>query len=82
MVDALPRRAGLAELETIALAFSELHGKVDKLLNNHVKTQIMDANDTQNERQQSNSNTDSIIEFEPALEKAKGRKTEPVKLGH
>lgn len=79
MVDALPRCAALAELEAIAQAFSEMHEKVDNLLNNHIKTQIMDANDIQNERQQSNSNTDSIIEFEPALEKAKGRKAVPVK---
>lgn len=79
MVDALPRRAALAELEIIAQTFSEMHEKVDKLLNNHIETLIMDANDTQNERQQSNSNTDSIIEFEPALEKAKGHKTVPSK---
>ncbi|MGQ7513755.1 replication initiation protein RepC, partial [Streptococcus suis] len=39
----------------------------------------MSANDVQNERQLSNSNTESLIEFEPALEKTRGQKTEPAK---
>ena len=79
MVDALPRRANLQELEAIANDFAELHDEVDNLLNINDKTQIMGGSDTQNERQQSNSNIESILEFEPALEKTKEVKTEPSK---
>ncbi|MBX8827613.1 plasmid replication protein RepC, partial [Ochrobactrum sp. SFR4] len=79
LVDALPRRAPLHELEIIVEQFAALHDDVDNLLNNHVKTEIVNANDVQNERQQSNSNTESLLEFEPALEKAKAEKPEPAK---
>lgn len=79
IVDALPRRATTSELKAIVETLSELHDDVDKLLSNFINAQIMNANDVQNERQQSNSNPDSIIEFEPALEKAKGQRGEPAK---
>lgn len=79
LVDALPRRAPLHELEIIVEQFATLHDDVDNLLNNHVKTEIINANDVQNERQHSNSNTESLLESEPALEKAKAEKPEPAK---
>ncbi len=79
LVDALPRRAPTHELEIIAEQFASLHDDVDNLLNNHIKIEIMNANDVQNERQQSNSNPESILEFEPALEKAKAEKPETTK---
>ncbi|TJW30690.1 MAG: replication initiation protein RepC, partial [Mesorhizobium sp.] len=49
---------------------------VDKLLEIHMKSTNPSGNDSQNERQQSDSNTDSIFEFEPAFEKS-GATAEP-----
>ena len=46
------------------------------LLEIHMKSTNTSGNDSQNERQQSDSNTDSIFEFEPALEKS-GASAEP-----
>lgn len=79
LVDALPRRAPVQELKLIVEQFGELHDDVDNLLNNHIKTERMNANDVQNERQQSNSNPESIFEFEPALEKTKAAQPEPAR---
>ncbi|MBX8827332.1 plasmid replication protein RepC [Ochrobactrum sp. SFR4] len=79
LVDALPRRAPVCELEIIVEQFAALHDDVDNLLNMHVKTEIMNANDVQNERQQSNSNPNYLFEFEPTLEKTKKGKTEQAK---
>ena len=53
-----------------------LHEEVDKLLEIHMKSTNPSGNDSQSERQQSDSNTDSIFEFEPALEKS-GATVEP-----
>jgi replication initiation protein RepC len=76
VVEAIPRRACIAELEPIVADMAGLHDEVDKLLESHMKYTNPSGNDSQNERQQSNSNTDSIFEFEPALEKS-GASAEP-----
>ena len=76
VVEAIPRRACIAELEQIVADMAGLHDEVDKLLESHMKYTIPSGNDSQNERQQSDSNTDSIFEFEPALEKS-GATAEP-----
>ncbi|QND61706.1 plasmid replication protein RepC [Mesorhizobium huakuii] len=76
VVEAIPRRACIAELELIVADMAGLHDEVDKLLESHMKHTNPSGNDSQNERQQSNSNTDSIFEFEPALEKS-GASAEP-----
>lgn len=76
VVEAIPRRACIAELEQIVADMAGLHDEVDKLLESHMKYTSPSGNDSQNERQQSNSNTDSIFEFEPALEKS-GASAEP-----
>ncbi|MBZ9710365.1 replication initiation protein RepC [Mesorhizobium sp. ESP7-2] len=76
VVGAIPRRACIAELEPIVSDLAELHEEVTKLLDNHMKSTNPSGNDSQNERQQSDSNTDSIFEFEPALEKS-GAPAEP-----
>jgi len=70
VVEAIPRRACIAELEPIVADMAGLHDEVDKLLESHMKYTNLRGNDSQNERQQSDSNTDSIFEFEPALEKS------------
>ncbi|BCH19922.1 plasmid replication protein RepC [Mesorhizobium sp. L-2-11] len=76
VVEAIPRRACIAELEPIVAELAALHDEVDKLLEIHMKSTNPSGNDSQNERQQSESNTDSIFEFEPALEKS-GATAEP-----
>lgn len=76
VVEAIPRRACIAELEPIVADMAGLHDEVDKLLESHMKYTNPSGNDSQNERQQSDSNTDSIFEFEPALEKS-GASAEP-----
>ncbi|RWK76123.1 MAG: replication initiation protein RepC [Mesorhizobium sp.] len=70
IVEAIPRRACIAEMEPIVADLAALHDEVDKLLETHMKSMIPSGNDFQSERQQSDSNTDSIFEFEPALEKS------------
>ncbi|AID34349.2 replication initiation protein [Mesorhizobium huakuii] len=76
VVEAIPRRACIVELEPIVAELAALHDEVDKLLEIHMKSTNPSGNDSQNERQQSDSNTDSIFEFEPALEKS-GATAEP-----
>ncbi|TIT78105.1 MAG: replication initiation protein RepC [Mesorhizobium sp.] len=76
IVEAIPRRACTAELEPIVADLATLHDEVDKLLEIHIESTNPSGNDSQSERQQSNSNTDSIFEFEPAFEKS-GSTVEP-----
>lgn len=70
VVEAIPRRACIAELEAILADLAALRDEVDKLLEIHMESTNLSGNDSQNERQQSNSNTDSTFEFEPAFEKS------------
>jgi replication initiation protein RepC len=57
-------------LEPIVADLAALHEEVDKLLEIHMKSTNPSGNDSQSERQQSDSNTDSIFEFEPAFERS------------
>lgn len=70
IVGAIPRRADADALEPIVTALGSLRDEVDMLLESFMNSTNMDANESQDERQQSNSNTDSTLEFEPALEKS------------
>lgn len=85
VVDAIPRRAVLADLEVIVADLAAIRDEVGNLLNSHMNVVNLDGNESQSGRQQSDSNTDSIFEFEPALEKSRGkvdprtRTTEPPK---
>ncbi|TPM90672.1 plasmid replication protein RepC [Mesorhizobium sp. B2-1-3A] len=76
IVEAIPRRACTAELEPIVADLAALHDEVDKVLEIHMNSTNPSGNDSQSERQQSDSNTDSIFELEPALEKS-GATVEP-----
>ncbi|TJV12654.1 MAG: replication initiation protein RepC, partial [Mesorhizobium sp.] len=76
VVETIPRRACIAELEPIVADLAALRDDVDKLLEIHMESTIPSGNESQSERQQSDSNTDSIFEFEPALEKS-GSAAEP-----
>lgn len=77
VVETIPRRASIAELEPIVADLAALRDDVDKLLDIHMESTNPNGNESQSERQQSDSNTDSIFEFEPALEKS-GAAAEPL----
>ncbi|TIX66699.1 MAG: replication initiation protein RepC [Mesorhizobium sp.] len=76
VVETIPRRACIAELEPIVADLAALRDDVDKLLEIHMESTNPSGNESQSERQQSDSNTDSIFEFEPTLEKS-GSAAEP-----
>ncbi|RVD39157.1 replication initiation protein RepC [Mesorhizobium sp. M4A.F.Ca.ET.020.02.1.1] len=76
IVEAIPRRAGLSELEGIVAELTMLHDEVDSMLESFMNSTDPSGNESQPERQQSDSNTDSTFEFEPALEKS-GATVEP-----
>ena len=76
IVDAIPRRAAIADLEPIVGNLAAIREEVDILLNSHMNVEDSNGNDDRTERQHSDSNTDSLIEFEPALEKS-GATVEP-----
>ncbi|MCT2580910.1 plasmid replication protein RepC [Mesorhizobium sp. P16.1] len=78
IVDRLPRRATVSGLEPFVANLAVLREEIDNLLDSHMNTQESDGNESHNGRQQSDSNTNSISEFEPALEKS-GPTTEPVR---
>jgi replication initiation protein RepC len=70
IVETIPRRASVAELEPIVVELATLHAEVDILLEKHMNSTNPSGNESQDERQHSNSNTDSTFELEPAFEKA------------
>ncbi len=70
VVDRLPRKAAIGDLEPFAAELDELRDEVDNALKELINVENPSANESQNEPQQSNSNTNSSSEFEPALEKA------------
>ncbi|RWG47936.1 MAG: replication initiation protein RepC [Mesorhizobium sp.] len=76
IVDRLPRRAAVSDLEPFVADLEALREEIDNLLDSHMNTQESDGNESHSGRQQSDSNTDSIFEFEPALEKS-GAMVEP-----
>lgn len=77
IVGAIPRRAGLAEMQAIVSDLEELRLDVDKLLETHLNSQNPGGNESQTERQHHNSNTDSHFEFEPGFEQALAGPAEP-----
>jgi replication initiation protein RepC len=86
VVDAIPRVAAVSELEAIVGALAAIREEIDILLDSHMNVQNMHANADRSERQQSDSNTNSHIEFEPAFENSRvtvepdPRRQEPPKL--
>ena len=88
VVDQLPRKASISELEPFAAELDVIRDEVDITLKNFMNVRNPSANESQNEPQQSDSNPDSHFEFEPALEKAQGqaapkpRPQEPPKTYH
>jgi replication initiation protein RepC len=72
VVDAIPRRAAICDLEPIVAGLAAIREEIDILLNSHMNVGNSNGNDDRNERHQSNSNTEVITEFEPAIEKSRG----------
>ncbi len=70
IVEAIPRRAGLAEMRGIVRDLEDIRLDVDKLLETHLNSQNSGGNESQSERQHHNSNTESYFEFEPGFEQA------------
>lgn len=70
IVDAIPRRAELDQLNQILADLTAVRLDVDKALENNDNEKKMNGNAAHSERHQSESNTESYIEFEPAFEKA------------
>ncbi|KUM26710.1 replication initiation protein RepC [Mesorhizobium loti] len=71
VVDQLPRKASIGELEPFAAALDGIRDEVDRALNSFINVENQSGNESHSERQQSDSNPDSIFEFEPAFEKAR-----------
>ncbi|MGE0282577.1 MAG: plasmid replication protein RepC [Rhizobiaceae bacterium] len=76
VVDQLPRKATIVELEPFAAELDAIRDEVDIALKNFMNVTNPSANEPQNELQQSDSNPNSHFEFEPALERAR-RTAEP-----
>lgn len=72
VVDQLPRKATIGELEPFAGGLDAIRDEVDIALKNFMNATNPSANESQNDLQQSDSNTDAYFEFEPAFEKARG----------
>ena len=71
VVDAIPRRAAIADLEPIVADLAAIREEIDILLNSHMNVENPDANESHNGWQQSDSNTNARIESEPALEQSR-----------
>lgn len=76
VVDAIPRRATLAELEPFLAELNTIRESVDKLLETHINVTNPSGNESRFERQHTDSNTNSF-EFEPGLEKDQGAAVAP-----
>ncbi|MBN9072749.1 MAG: replication initiation protein RepC, partial [Rhizobiales bacterium] len=72
VVDQLPRKASITELELFAAELDAIRDEVDIALKSFMNTENPSANESQSGPQQSNSNPDSHFELEPAFEKARG----------
>jgi replication initiation protein RepC len=74
----IPRRASRETLEPIADELTLLADEILKSLEDHIKTQNMDANESQNGRHIQNSNTNPPTEFEPDFRRKQAGDLVPV----
>jgi replication initiation protein RepC len=77
IVDQIPRTATRQQLEPIAEELSQLADDVLNLLETHVKSENLSANESQTERHIQNSNPDPSIDLEPSLQKGRAARAEP-----
>ena len=66
LVTPLRRIKTTVEMEGLAIELTQLLQEVSKILETHVNSQDMTGNDGENDRHQSNSNTQWLTDFEPA----------------
>ncbi|RCS22615.1 replication initiation protein RepC [Phyllobacterium salinisoli] len=76
IVETIPRRAVLADLEPIEAQLAALREELDKLLEFHVNARETSGNESHNGWQQSNSDTEIIIEPESGLGKGLKKNTD------
>ena len=73
IVERIPRKATCLQLEPIAEELSLLADEVQSVLEFHIKSSNLHANESQTERHQQNSNPKTPIAFEPSLQKGRGK---------
>ena len=78
LVARIPRTGVLADFEPVAQDLVGLAAEVLNLLEKHVKDKNSGANESHNERHKQSSNSESIIELEPAFEESGGAGPPPV----
>jgi replication initiation protein RepC len=77
IVDQIPRTATQQQLEPIAEELSQLADDVLNLLETHIKSKNLSANESQIERHIQNSNPDPSIDLEPRLQEGRAARAEP-----
>jgi replication initiation protein RepC len=77
IVEGIPRTATRAQLEAAAEELSQLADDVLNLLETHVKTTNMSANESVNERHIQNSKPDPLIDLEPGFRESGGARAVP-----
>mgnify|MGYP001039783069 FL=1 len=77
IVEGIPRTATRMQLEAAADELSQLADDVLNLLETHVKTQDMSANESRSERHIQNSNPDPLIDLEPGFRGSRAARAVP-----
>ena len=77
IVTRIPRTADRRTLAPLVEELALLTDEIASVLENHVKTKIKSANESQSERHIQNSKSQSSIDFEPAFQKGQGPTSEP-----
>ena len=77
IVEGIPRTATRIQLEAAAEELSQLADDVLNLLESHVKTQDMSANESRSERHIQNSNPDPLIDLEPGFRGSRAARAVP-----
>ena len=72
IVETIPRRATIDTLSPIFDSLAAIRNDIDISLEQHLKTQNPDGNESHSGRHQSNSNTNINIEFVPASKTSRG----------
>ena len=73
LVERIPRKATRLQLEPIAEELSLLADEVQSVLECHIKSSNMRANESQTERHKQNSNPKTPIAFEPSFRESRGQ---------
>jgi replication initiation protein RepC len=77
IVEGIPRTAARVQLEAAAEELSQLADDILNLLESHVKTQDMSANESRSERHIQNSNPDPLIDLEPGFRGSRAARAVP-----